>query len=236
MRTIDQAIQNFTGASDNVVALPAGTIEDEINTEHRLARQSADTAIQHAIRCGELLGVQKAKVGHGQFNYWIKTHCDFERSTATRYMQAARQNATGVAISNLRGLFPSGRKPPDTRKLDFDDDHHDDDHHDDDPENSGHGEGDNEAALEPRTGQRTRPQRCRRGGKFKSPDGLHKIGIDDAIAILEPIPSQRQIVSRFRGWRSKVGKLRKSLLMAEEELFEAEATLIMAAFKHKWPS
>ncbi len=231
MRTIDQAIQNFTGTGDNVVALPAGTIEDEINTEHRLARQSADTAIQHAIRCGELLAVQKTKVGHGQFNYWIKTHCDFERSTATRYMQAARQNATGVAISNLRGLFPSGRKPPDTRKLDFDEDHHDDD-----PDSSGHGQAENEAALEPRTGQRTYPQRCRRGGKFKSPDGLHKIGIDDAIAILEPIPSQRQIVSRFRGWRSKVGKLRNSLLKAEEEFSEAEHALIMAAFKHKSPS
>ena len=35
-------------------------ISQEINREHALARSCAESAIQHAIRCGQLLQSQKA--------------------------------------------------------------------------------------------------------------------------------------------------------------------------------
>jgi len=89
----------------------------DINEAHRLARQCAGSAVEHAIRCGELLQEVKASLKHGEFGPWIEAHCGFDRSTATRYMKAARQIATGVAISSLRHLFPSGQpQEPQHRK------------------------------------------------------------------------------------------------------------------------
>lgn len=76
-----------------------------INEAHRLARQCAGSAVEHAIRCGELLQAVKATLKHGEFGAWIEGHCEFGRSTAARYLKAARQNSTGVEISSLSTLF-----------------------------------------------------------------------------------------------------------------------------------
>ena len=85
------------------------TTATAINREHQLAKQSATSAVQHAIRCGQLLAEVKVDLPHGQFGKWIEANCQFEYSTAARYMKAARQISTGVDISSLRHLFPSGR-------------------------------------------------------------------------------------------------------------------------------
>jgi hypothetical protein len=92
----------------------------EINREHALARSCAESAVQHAIRCGQLLQSQKAFVGHGAFMPWVAAHCNFQYSTASRYMKAAAQSSTGVEISTLSKIFPSGRKSPPLPKVDED--------------------------------------------------------------------------------------------------------------------
>jgi len=74
-----------------------------------MARQAAESAVQHAIRCGDLLIRQKAELPHGEFMPWVVAHCQFRYSTAARYMKAAEQSSLGVEISALRQLFPSGR-------------------------------------------------------------------------------------------------------------------------------
>jgi Protein of unknown function (DUF3102) len=110
VRTINQAAQEIIGSGSNGT-LPTLPIEAQINEEHRLARSAASSAVQHAIHCGELLAEQKMKVGHGQFGYWIKIHCEFSQATANNYMRAAKNpNALGISI---RHLFPSGRPPSD---------------------------------------------------------------------------------------------------------------------------
>ena len=81
-----------------------------INEEHAHARSCAESAVQHAIRCGELLQVQKANLPHGEFMAWVAANCEFEYSTAARYMKAAAQSSTGVEISTLSKIFISGRK------------------------------------------------------------------------------------------------------------------------------
>ena len=81
-----------------------------INHEHRLAYSSRDQALEHAVRCGQLLIAQKEALPHGQFMEWIAINCEFEQSTATRYMTAAKRIASGVAVSSLTALFPSGRR------------------------------------------------------------------------------------------------------------------------------
>ncbi len=95
----------------NVVALKQGEMPtaDDVNDAHRLARGNAESAVQHAIRCGELLLQAKAQLKHGEFKPWIASSCEFAYSTAKRYMKAADQKATAVAFSSVRHLFDSGK-------------------------------------------------------------------------------------------------------------------------------
>jgi Protein of unknown function (DUF3102) len=88
--------------------LAGGAMAREINQAHRSAHSYANDAVKDAIRCGQLLIDAKRAMPHGDFRLWIEKHCEFEQSTATRYMKAAAQNATGVAFSSLRSLFQSG--------------------------------------------------------------------------------------------------------------------------------
>jgi hypothetical protein len=102
----------ITAEETTAVALPTlthGAIA-QINQEHRLARSAVESAVQHAIRCGELLLTQKRGVEHGNFKAWIATNCEFSYSTAARYMKAAGQKSHAVDFSAIRHLFPSGRK------------------------------------------------------------------------------------------------------------------------------
>jgi hypothetical protein len=87
-----------------------------INAEHQAAQRGAADAVQHAVRCGQLLIEKKAGLKHGEFMPWIETHCQVPRSTATVYMKAARQIAKGLAISSLSRLFGSGKTRKRTAK------------------------------------------------------------------------------------------------------------------------
>jgi hypothetical protein len=82
----------------------------EINRLHTLAQGCAHDAVKNGIRCGEMLLAKKKQLKHGKFMSWVDEHCNFEYSTAARYMTAARQSSTGVEILTLSKLFPSGRK------------------------------------------------------------------------------------------------------------------------------
>ena len=82
-----------------------------IREEHRLALQCRDSAIEHATEAGRLLLMVKQRLGHGEFIPWVEAHCGLKYSTAARYVTAAKQISTGVEISSLRSVFPSGRLP-----------------------------------------------------------------------------------------------------------------------------
>ena len=116
-------------AASNVVPILADTATDtaakDINEQHRLARQSAETAVEHAIRCGELLIAQKAGAAHGTFGRWIESNCEFSQATANNYMKAAQNpNALG---NSLRSLYRSGRQVEQTTALAGHDEQQDDD-------------------------------------------------------------------------------------------------------------
>lgn len=85
----------------------------QINEQHRLAIQSAENAIEHAILCGQMLVEKKASLAHGELQPWIEKNCEFAYSTAARYMKAA-QSSKAVNLSALSHIFPSGK----TNKLD----------------------------------------------------------------------------------------------------------------------
>lgn len=73
----------------------------EINEAHRLARDSAETSVQYAIRCGELLTAKKATLRHGEWKPWVEANCEFSYRSARVYMSAARQNGRPLPFSSL---------------------------------------------------------------------------------------------------------------------------------------
>ena len=89
------------------------TTVNDINEAHRLARQHAESAVQYAIRCGELLAAKKAELPHGEFGKWVEANCEFSYSSARAYMQAAaKQNDSTLAFSSLREALAHGRPEP----------------------------------------------------------------------------------------------------------------------------
>ena len=88
----------------------AQRVVEEIRREYELAQTAKQSAIEHAVRCGRLLLAMRARLPYGEFGSWIETRCGIAYSTAARYMTAARRISTGVEISSLSSVFPSGRK------------------------------------------------------------------------------------------------------------------------------
>jgi hypothetical protein len=194
VQTLHEIQDNFIGACNIAAPLPMLAAEVEINVEHRLARESAETAMQHAVRCGHLLAEHKAKLEHGEFGKWIEEHCEFSHATANNYMRAAK-NPNALVIS-IRHLFPSGRKVVEPQEI----------HND--------------------NGQRETLPTVAEAFGFGMTASM-------AIEILEPIPSRRQTVSRYRAWHREVGKLRNKLHKAEREFAEAERTLLQAGIEER---
>lgn len=100
--------------------LPVPTAK-EINDAHRMARSSAETAVQHAIRCGQMLERKKAELDRGEFDGWVQKHCEFGRRMAYNYIKAGNScnalhdsstaAAAAATFSSLRGLLGIESKP-----------------------------------------------------------------------------------------------------------------------------
>ncbi len=70
----------------------------QINDEHRLAEDAARSAVDHALRAGELLIEAKGRMKHGEWLPWLEQHCEASPRTVQRYIQVARN----------RGLIEQG--------------------------------------------------------------------------------------------------------------------------------
>jgi hypothetical protein len=62
-----------------------------IEHEHQAAHQAAQTALAHALECGQLLLQAKAAVGHGGWLAWVEANLTFGPRQATNYMRLARE-------------------------------------------------------------------------------------------------------------------------------------------------
>src|SRR5262249_36631285 len=69
------------------------------------------SSVGHAIDVGELLKEAKDRVGHGNFEAWLKEHCNLSFRTARRYMKLA-ENRTEIEAqfksANVADLTLSG--------------------------------------------------------------------------------------------------------------------------------
>jgi hypothetical protein len=81
------------------------TSAKEVNQAHQFAKEHAETAVEWAIKCGQLLGVKKKELGHGPFAAWVNQWCDFSYRSGRAYMQAAakaKQNGSALPFSSVR--------------------------------------------------------------------------------------------------------------------------------------
>jgi hypothetical protein len=60
-----------------------------VNEEHRNAARSAQDAIKHARRCGEMLIEIKQAMKHGEWLPWLEKYCEFTPRTGQAYMKLA---------------------------------------------------------------------------------------------------------------------------------------------------
>ncbi len=109
-RTIDADVF-ATPEHETMIALA-----DEIRREHALAISSASEAVEHAIKCGQLLREAKASVGHGAWADWLAANFPKSERTARNYMRLAEQkdelpNRQRVADLTVRGALAALSTP-----------------------------------------------------------------------------------------------------------------------------
>jgi hypothetical protein len=84
--------------------LPVPTAKN-INEAHRMARSTAESAVEWAVKCGELLKAKKEEVGHGNWESWVGKNCEFTPRSASAYMKVATKQAqigSTLPISSIR--------------------------------------------------------------------------------------------------------------------------------------
>jgi len=98
----------------------------KINEEHQACCQAATSAVEHAMRVGDLLLEAKAGCGHGEWQIWLAEHFDGSPRTARAYMRLAkhrvqvetkRQTSASLSIDSALRILASPpiveRCPPD---------------------------------------------------------------------------------------------------------------------------
>jgi hypothetical protein len=96
-----------------------------LNEEHHSCERAAASAVEHAIKAGELLIYAKAEVKHGEWEPWLKENFEGSLRTAQMYMRVFRNRdkltkAKRVSDLSLRGALkelsePSAPGPPKIR-------------------------------------------------------------------------------------------------------------------------
>jgi len=87
------------------------TLAELINAEHRACEAAATKAIEHAIRCGQLLLEAKQSKKHGGWMDWIAENFEGSQDLANKYMKVARNServmnlAQGERSISLRGAL-----------------------------------------------------------------------------------------------------------------------------------
>ncbi len=108
----------ITATTNHPLALT--DLAGEINREHEAAQKAAQTAVEHARRCGELLVQAKAEVGHGGFLAWLRAHCHVQERQARNYMRIAenwplianRHRGADLSVKGVLRLLTAEKPTP----------------------------------------------------------------------------------------------------------------------------
>jgi len=86
----------------------------DIRREHDAAQAKFASAVEHAVRCGELLTEAKAQVAHGEWLPWLAEHFPASVRKAQGYMRLAcrAQDARALAHLGIEGALRHLAAPP----------------------------------------------------------------------------------------------------------------------------
>ena len=91
----------------------AMSLAQDIRREHEAAQQAFASAVEHAVRCGELLAEAKAQVRHGAWLPWLAENFPASVRTAQGYMRLAAQPDTqALAHLGIEGALRQLALPP----------------------------------------------------------------------------------------------------------------------------
>lgn len=77
----------------------------QINAAHKACQDAKILGGQKAHECGTWLIKQKEALPHGQWEKWVKEHCEFKCVNAWRYMEIAKLNFSRVKDLSLNGAL-----------------------------------------------------------------------------------------------------------------------------------
>jgi hypothetical protein len=83
------------------------TLAEQINAEHRACEVAVASAVEHAIRAGEMLMEAKKQAGHGRWLPWLTENFEGSHDKAQVYMRLARKRE--FLLNNERARFSSIR-------------------------------------------------------------------------------------------------------------------------------
>jgi len=86
-------------------------IAEELRSEVDAAEADYQSAVQHAIRAGELLVEAKAQVKHGEWLPWLEANFPGSERSAQTYMRLARKSATVADLPTI-GVAVAALAPP----------------------------------------------------------------------------------------------------------------------------
>lgn len=78
------------------------TLATEIVAEHEACERASKSAVEHAVRCGELLIEAKGEVEHGQWLLWLAENFPAHINTASNYMRLAANSQRVVNSGSIR--------------------------------------------------------------------------------------------------------------------------------------
>jgi hypothetical protein len=91
------------------------TYAEIANREYRAAQESAGTAIQHAIACGEALIAAKASVQHGEWLPWLAANFIGSEKTAENWARLARNPQRVADMPSIRAALVALTEPKQLR-------------------------------------------------------------------------------------------------------------------------
>jgi hypothetical protein len=83
--------------------IAVGSLSDRINAAHAASLAMANNALDHAMRCGDLLAEAKAVCGHGHWAEWVAKNCTFSLRTAQQYLRMSKNRPVIEASNAHRG-------------------------------------------------------------------------------------------------------------------------------------
>lgn len=91
----------MSGAPARRSSAELDNIATAIQVEHEAAQSAFRTAVEHAIRCGELLVEAKAQARHGEWGPWLEENFPASQRTAQGYMRLAVRAEDAQALAHL---------------------------------------------------------------------------------------------------------------------------------------